>query len=116
MTLHAEFTDEIITRYGEQLADAPQQSYDAVTLTFANGLAVEIRFASADEYSFQWQSAEQAFRIDTSPLHPELATFPNHLHHSNGEMRADLFTTPGNPPWENVKAVLDAVLKNPLLE
>ncbi len=116
MTLQAELIDEIISHYGERLTDTPQQSYDAVTLSFANELAMEIRFASADEYSLKWSVAEKEFRIDTAPLHPELATFPNHLHLGNGEVRADPFTTPGNPPWENVRAVLDPLLENPIIE
>ncbi len=116
MTLHAELIDEIISHYGEQLADTPQQSYDAVTLSFATGLAMEIRFASADEYSLKWNEAETEFRIDTAPLHPELSTFPNHLHLGDGELRADPFTTPGNSPWDNLKAVLDTILENPLIE
>ncbi len=116
MTLHTELIDNIISHYGERLVDTPQQSYDAVTLSFTNNTAVEIRFAGEDEYSLKWNSAEKEFRIDTAPLHPELSTFPNHLHLSNGEMRADPFTTPGNPPWENVKAVLDNILENPIIE
>ncbi len=116
MTLHTELIDQIISHYGEHLADTPQQSYDAVTLTFSNDLAMEIRFASADEYSLKWSVAEKEFRIDTAPLHPELATFPNHLHLDDGGMRADPLTTPGNPPWENVKAVLDVILENPILK
>jgi len=116
VTLHSELIDNIINHYGEQLVDTPQQSYDAVILSFANDLAVEIRFASEDEYSFKWSSAEKEFRIDTAPLHPELSTFPNHLHLSNGKMLADPFTTPGTAPWENVKAVLDKILENPIIE
>ncbi len=116
MTLHAELADEVISHYGEELADTPKQSYDAVTLSFAGDLTLDIRFASADEYSLEWHSAGSRLRIDTAPLHPELTTFPNHLHRCDGEIVADPLTTPGDPPWENVRKLLDAVLKNPLLK
>jgi len=113
MTLYSGLIDEIISRYGEQLSDMPKQTYDAINIYFANGLAVELHFANAEEYSINWQADEKEFRIDTAPLHPELSTFPNHLHNSSGELSDDPFTTPGNPPWDNVKTVLDSILKNP---
>ncbi len=114
MTLHTEFMDRIIEHYGERLADTPKQNYDALNVSFANGLHVEIRFAGAEEYSIKWNTGTAEFQIDTAPLHQGLDTFPNHLHRGDGEVRADPYTTPGDPPWSNVKAVLDAILDNPL--
>ncbi len=113
MTLHAELADRIIDHYGEQLADTPRQNYDALGLSFANGLRVEIRFATPEEYAIRWSSGGAESRIDTAPLHRGLDTFPNHLHCADGEVRADPYTTPGHPPWDNLKAVLDAILTNP---
>ncbi len=116
MTLHTEIANEIIECYGERLIDTPKQSHDALTVSLANEVTLEIRIASSEEYSFQWKSGKETFRIDTAPLHPELSTFPNHLHHSSGELQPDLLTTPGNPPWQNVKQILDTILENPLLK
>ncbi len=116
MTLHSEIANEIIDHYGERLADTPKQNYDALTVSLTNGVTLEIRIASTEEYSFQWKLDKEEFRIDTAPLHSNLSTFPNHLHHSSGELQSDPFTIPGNHPWQNVKRVLDAVLENPLLK
>ncbi len=110
MTLHAEIMEQIIDRYGELLADTPKQNYDAVSAIFAGGIRMEIRFASSTEYSLGWSTESGEFRIDTAPLHEELATYPNHLHTPGGELRADPYTTPGAPPWDNIRAVLDAIL------
>lgn len=115
MTLHTEIANKIIDHYGERLIDSPKQNHDALTISLANDVTLEIRMASADEYSFQWKLGEEEFRIDTAPLHPDLPTFPNHLHHSSGQLRPDPLTTPGNPPWQNVERVLDSILENPLL-
>lgn len=62
----------------------------------------------------QWRFDEDELRIDTAPLHPELSTFPHHLHDSQGNLHSDLLTVPGRSPWDNIRAVLDVVLKEPL--
>jgi len=115
MTLHTEIANKIIDHYGESLIDSPKQNHDALTVSLSNGVVLEIRMASADEYSFLWKTEEKEFRIDTAPLHPDISTFPNHLHHSSGELRPDPLTTPGVPPWQNVEQVLNAILENPML-
>lgn len=113
--VHAPLSDEVITRYGERLRCAPQPSLDALILRFDTGLAVELRFAGADEYSICWQWQDTEWRIDTAPLHAQLASFPTHLHTADGGVRPDPLTVPGRPPWENLRAVLDALLENPCL-
>lgn len=114
MTLHATLADEIVSHFGEHLDGAPQLGQDALTLHFQNGLVLQARFASAEEYSIQWRFGEAELRIDTAPLHPELSTFPHHLHDSQGNLHPDPLTVPGRPPRDNIRAVLDIVLKNPL--
>ena len=54
--------------------------------------------------------------IDTAPLHRTLATFPNHLHDASDVLREDRLTHPSAEPWANVRAVIDAVLVDPLLQ
>jgi hypothetical protein len=114
--LHAWLSDEVITRYGERLTGEPRQSLDALTLQFDSGLAVELRFANANEYSIYWQWPDGQGRIDTAPGHGKLATCPNHLHAADGSLRPDPLTRPGREPWENLSAVLDALLQNPRLD
>ncbi len=114
--LHAQLSDAVVTHYGERLQGVPRQSLDALTLLFDNGLGVELRFAGADEYSIYWQWPGGEGRIDTAPGHAQLATCPNHLHAVDGSLRPDPLTQPGRAPWENLRAVLDALLQNPRLE
>ncbi len=114
MMLHLELKDEIVTRYADELAMDPVCSQDALTATFLNDLIVEMRFLNSEEYSMQWQWQAAILRIDTAPVHPELATFPNHFHDADGAIKADTLTIPGRKPWENVRALLDAILRQPL--
>jgi hypothetical protein len=110
MTIHTQLADAIVQHYGERLTQPPQLTQDALTLAFDSGLLVQLRFASAEEYSIHWSRGEQELRIDTAPLHPQLASFPNHLHDIDGTVRADMLTRPGRAPWENLRAVLDSLL------
>ncbi len=114
--LHARLSDAAVTHYGERLDGAPRQSLDALTLLFDSGLGVEVRFANANEYSIYWQWPGGEGRLDTAPGHTRLATCPNHLHTADGSLRPDPLTQPGREPWENLQAVLDAILKDPQLE
>ena len=116
MSLHPKLADEIVTRFGEQLADMPHVTHDALTVSFANGLAVELRFVDAHEYSIRWRWGEAEMRIDTAPRHAELSTYPNHMHDAAGTVRADPLTRPGRPVSDNMRTVLAAVLEDPLLE
>ncbi len=114
--LHAQLSDALVTYYGERLQGVPRQSLDALTLQFDSDLGVELRFAGADEYSIYWQWPGGEGRIDTAPGHAQLATCPNHRHAVDGSLRPDPLTQPGREPWENLRAVLDALLQDPRLE
>ena len=114
MTLHATLADEIVSRFGEHLDGAPRIGQDALTLHFQNGLVLQARFASPEEYSIQWRFGDTEHRIDTAPLHPELASFPHHRHGADGGLYPDDLTRPGQPPLENLVAVIAAILPNPL--
>lgn len=111
-----EIAERLIEHYGQHLNDAPALAHDALTARFDNGIILELRFASAGEYSLRWHHDDQTLAIDTAPLHPELATFPNHLHGADGSARPDPLTRPGAPPWDNVRAVLGRILDDPRLE
>lgn len=115
MTLHATLADEIVSRFGDRLDGAPRLGQDALTLQFQNGLVLQARFASPEEYSIQWRFGEAEQRIDTAPLHPELASFPHHRHGADGAVRPDDLTQPGRAPLENLSAVIGAILSDPLL-
>jgi len=113
MTLHATLADEIVSRFGEHLDGAPRIGQDALTLHFQNGLVLQARFASPEEYSIQWRAGDTEQRIDTAPLHPELASFPHHRHAADGTAGPDNLTQPGRAPLENLSAVIAAILSDP---
>ena len=115
MNLHGLLADEVVNHFGERLTGAPQLTHDALTLELDSGVAVQARFASATEYSIHWRQDTAGLRIDTAPLHTGLASFPNHLHMPDGSVLADPLTRPGNDPWENLQAVLRAILQDPAL-
>ncbi|HEY6896155.1 MAG TPA: hypothetical protein VI279_02755 [Rhodocyclaceae bacterium] len=114
--LHLTIKEAVEGRYGDALAAAAELSQDALLLSLKNGVVIELRFAAADEYAIAWRYGDAELRIDTAPLHRELASFPNHLHDAAGELRADPLTKPGAEPWDNLCAVLDALLVDPLLQ
>ena len=116
MSLHLELKARIEERYGAHLPAGAELKLDALLLRFDSGLALELRFASAEEYAFNWIWGEAGLRIDTAPLHPELKTRPHHLHDVDGIPRDDPLTRPGAAPWDNVRKVIDAVLDDPLLQ
>jgi hypothetical protein len=109
-------SERLIEHFGERLSGAPALAQDALTAKFDTGLMLELRFAGSGEYSIRWLIGGQSLGIDTAPLHPSLATFPNHLHGTDGAPRPDPLTHPGREPWDNVRAVVVRVLEDPLLE
>ena len=113
--IHLALAERVAARYAGSLAAYPRVSQDALTLQFSDGLALELRFASPEEYAINWVWGEAELRIDTAPLHRDLATFPKHLHDHEGACRADPLTVPGRDPWENVERLLEALSADPLL-
>ena len=115
MPLHPVLKNNIAVQYAKDLQSEPVLSQDALTVSFCNGLVVELRYLNPDEYSIQWLWGEALLRIDTAPVHPHLATFPHHFHSADNDVKIDTLTCPGRDPWQNVRSLLDALLSNPLL-
>lgn len=115
MLLHLELKAMIEERYGDRLTGAPAVSLDALTVNFVSGLVVELQYLNSNEYSVQWLWRDILLRIDTAPVHPGLATFPNHFHGADGMVKADMLTVPGREPWDNVCRLMDAVVQDPML-
>lgn len=113
--LHLELQPLITSRFADRLDGQLQVAQDALLLRLMNGVAMEMRFAAAGAYAISWQWGEAIQRIDTAPLHRELGTFPHHWHDATGEVRADPLTDPARSPWDNIHAVIQAVLADPLL-
>ncbi len=115
MSLHLELKEQIEAAYGDHIPAGALLKQDALLLQFDSGLAMELRFASPQEYVIGWLWGDAELRIDTAPLHPELKTQPNHLHDEEGRVRDDPLTRPGEAPWDNIRRVIDALQTDPLL-
>ncbi|SMB27029.1 conserved protein of unknown function [Sterolibacterium denitrificans] len=116
MSLHLELKERLEQAYAARLPEGVALHQDALLMNFDTGLALEARFASAEEYTINWLWGDARLRIDTAPLHPELATCPNHFHDVDEQVRPDPLTRPGASPWENLGKVIDALLVDPLLQ
>jgi len=112
--IHSILKDAIEVEFALALESA-ELCRDALLVRLCNDVTMELRFADAGEYAIGWQWGKVQLRIDTAPVHPNLATFPNHLHDGDGQLRADRITRPGDAPWDNVRALVAALLEDPLL-
>lgn len=116
MNLLLELSQRIDGHYGPQLAGPVETRLDALIARFFNGVTLEARIAAPNAYVFTWTWGEALLRIDTAPLHHDLATFPNHLHDAQGRLHHDPLTRCGATPWDNLAAVVEALIADPLLE
>jgi hypothetical protein len=116
MMLHLALKDAIDLEFAAAMTQPVELCQDALLVRLNNGVAIELRIADAEEYSIAWRWGDAELRIDTAPLHQQLATYPNHLHDDAGHLQADPLTCPGSDPWDNVRDVITALLQDPLLE
>jgi hypothetical protein len=109
--------NEALEQFGSTLLGAPRVlRQDALLLTLRNGVEMTIHYPSNAEYSLRWRTADGVeLGIDTAPGHRHIDTGPHHLHRADGKVVDDPLTRPGLPPWQNLRAVIDAVLDDPLL-
>lgn len=116
MTLHLELRDAVEARYGRDLVGPVDLRQDAMMLSFANGLTMEVRFAAEDAYSIRWVCDGDELCIDTAPRRDLPSGVGSHLHDRSGRVLPDALTRPGATPIENLSSVIDAVLISPTLE
>ena len=114
--LHPALKDAIDREFAAAMAQPVELCRDALLVRLRNEVTIELRIASAEEYSIGWRWGEAQLRIDTAPLHPQLATFPNHLHDAEGQLQSDPLTRPDSAPWDNIRGVIAALLEDPLLQ
>jgi hypothetical protein len=112
--LHLLLKDAVEARYSHRLSEPVRLAQDALLLSFDNGLMVEARYFSDDEYSISWCYGDAEFRIDTAPVHPDVATIPHHVHGSDDAVGADLISVPGLDCSTNFSRLLDRLLEQPL--
>lgn len=115
MSLHLELGTAIETTFGSDLDGPVAYTQDALALRLKNGVRLVVRYAAADAYSLHWTWGDAESAIDTAPLHPDLATFPNHFHDAEGRVLADPLTRPDAAPQGNLRILVRALLDDPLL-
>ena len=116
MSQHLDLAAQIEEHFGPHLETPVDVKYDALIARFSNGVTLEARIATTDTYTIAWAWGEAELRIDTAPLHPELATRPNHLHAADGRLCADPLTRIDASPWDNLQHVITTILDDPLLD
>ena len=117
MSLHLELGAAVEAAFAHELESPPEHKQDALIVRLTNGVTLTVRYAAPDAYSLRWTCAagDAECGIDTAPLHQGLATFPNHFHHADSRVAADPFTRPGAPPQDNLRALIQALLDDPML-
>ena len=115
MSLHLELGPVIEATFGNDLASPLEQKQDALIISLKNGVTLNVRYAASDAYSLRWVYGDAESGIDTAPLHPGLATFPNHFHDAGGHILADPITHPDASPEDNLHKLIRALLDDPML-
>lgn len=115
MSLHLELGAYIQSAFDDVLAGPPEHTQDALIVRLGNDIMLHIRYAAPDAYSLRWTRDGHEAGIDTAPLHPDLGTFPNHLHDTSGRAHPDPLTRTDATPEDNVSALIRALLDDPAL-
>lgn len=113
--LNTELKQAIDAAFAGELTEPAQLYADALLVRLKNEAVIELRVAGDAEYAIAWRWSTVQLRLDTAPLHPHLATFPRHLHDSQGMVRADPVTRAGESAWDSVRRVIAAIAHDPLL-
>ncbi len=96
--------------FHEILKEMPIIFSDKVRLVFIDDSYMDIRYPVDSKYSFHWQRKDEMIRIDTSPHHRQLLTYPRHIHMGKeNNIVEDTITNIDNNIEENVKCVLGFV-------
>lgn len=111
--LLVELQQAIGNAWAQHLSAPVELCQDALLVHLQQGIDVELRVLSPEAYSIAWQWGDAQQRIDTAPQ-PERPG-PSHWHDVDGIVRPDPLTRPGSPPLDTVRAVMDALLRDPLL-
>ncbi|MDQ9172230.1 hypothetical protein Q8A64_17600 [Oxalobacteraceae bacterium R-40] len=117
VAIHLAFQHLLEAHYGNRLAEPVRMAQDALLLSFDTGLMMEVRFYSTEEYCLRWSWGEAKLCIDTAPVHPGIHSAPAHLHCDDGSIVAwHMASATPDGCWENFSALLERLLKDPLLE
>ncbi len=80
---------------------------DRLKICFRGGWMMEVRYPVDDKYSFHLRAKGEIYRIDTAPHHPEISTYPRHIHFKREDrIIEDRITNIGNSPEENFREAM----------
>jgi len=113
--VHLLLKNRIEEWYAQRLAEPVRLAQDALLLSLDNGLLIEARYFNNDEYSVAWSWGDVEMRIDTAPVHLNMATFPHHLHGDDSRVAVDSVSCARDDCWRNFSRLIDMLLVNPLL-
>jgi len=99
------FAEIITTEFPTLIAEPPDVSPTRLRVRLVDSTLLEIRYPREDEFSFHWQQADEPTRLNTAPHHPDLSTFPRHLH-IGGRVEEDHITSSEASPEDNLRSVL----------
>jgi hypothetical protein len=104
---------EIATKeFGDIVVKAETLHAVRLRLRLIDSSIIDILYPKPDKYSFNWRQKDRTFRINTAPHHPEIASFPRHLHYETEErILEDTITTLSASPEQNFRRVLEWVRK-----
>lgn len=74
----------ILSNYPDLIDGATVQSLEPsrIRLVFSDGTYMDIRYNDRGRYSYHWQrGGGETWRFDNAPHHPEVPTYPHHLHY-----------------------------------
>ncbi|MBW7859682.1 MAG: hypothetical protein KJZ96_04910 [Rhodocyclaceae bacterium] len=113
MSLHLELAEIIDEAFADRLRKPVGRTQDALILDLGEDMTLTVRYAAPDAYSLRWIRNGREAGIDTAPLHRDLASFPNHLHHASGKILADPVTRPDDRPEDNLRRLITTLLEHP---
>lgn len=88
------------------LREEPVVLPDRLRLVLVDGSFLDVRYPTPMKYSFHWQAKDRSVRINTAEHHPDLASFPRHIHLGEEDFVPDNLTQLENSPEQNLRNVL----------
>jgi hypothetical protein len=92
--------------FSSLLREQPIVLPDRLRLVLVAGSFLDVRYPTPTKYSFHWQTKDRSVRINTAEHHPDLPTFPRHIHFGEETVLPDNLTKLENSPEQNLRNVL----------
>jgi hypothetical protein len=103
----------IFEKYQEYFQSPPILLKGKLRCIFIDGGLLDIHYPQIDEYSFHFMRQSIIERVDTSPYHPNIGTFPNHHHHlEENNIQEDKISIFEGDPLENAINFLKIIIQS----